>query len=376
MHMKIKSGILASAISLFGTGIALVSCHSGPVIQGSGNDSSANASAPSGSGSEDGKSLLGAGSTFVYPLFSKMFEVYNQQTGVKVNYQSIGSGGGIKQLQNETVDFGASDAPMNADETSKAQGAVLHIPDCLGAVVITYNLPGKPILKFNSSILSGIYLGKITKWNDRSIAAINPGIKLPDLQISVIHRAEASGTTYIFSDYLSRVSPEWKVKPGTGKSLDWPFGLGGKGNEGVSGLIQQTPGAIGYVELAYALQNNMPAGLLLNKSGNYVGPSLASTSAAANLSSMPADLKVSITDTDAPDGYPICSFSYLLIYQNQSYNNRSEAKAKATVDLAAWIIQGGQQYSESLEYAKLPGAVVSKSMALLKTVTFNNKPLL
>ncbi|HUX83733.1 MAG TPA: phosphate ABC transporter substrate-binding protein PstS [Chitinophagaceae bacterium] len=374
MNQKLKSSIFTSALSLLGVGIGLVSCHSGSANQPGSQDSTAASASTSGSG--NGKSLIGAGSTFVYPLFSKMFEAYNQQTGVMVNYQSIGSGGGIKQLQNETVDFGASDAPMNAGETSKSPGVVLHIPDCLGAVVITYNLPGKPVLKFNSAILSGIYLGKITQWNDKAITALNPGIKLPNLQISVIHRAEASGTTYIFSDYLSKVSPVWKVKPGTGKSLDWPVGLGGKGNEGVSGLIQQTPGAIGYVELAYALQNSMPAALLLNKSGNFVGPTLASTSAAANINNMPADLKVSITDTDAPDGYPICSFSYLLLYQNQSYDNRSEAQGKATVDLAAWIIQGGQQYSEALEYAKLPGAVVSKSLDLLKTVTFNNKPLL
>jgi phosphate transport system substrate-binding protein len=328
------------------------------------------------SGVQDGKSILGAGSTFVYPLFSKLFDQYNHENGIKVNYQSIGSGGGIKQLQNRTVDFGASDAPMNADEISNTPGAVLHIPDCLGAVVITYNLPDNPVLKFDPEILAGIYLGKITQWNDKAIQALNPGVRLPDLQISVIHRSDGSGTTYIFSDYLSKVSTDWKTKPGMGKSLDWPVGLGGKGNEGVSGLIKQTPGAIGYVELAYALQNGMPAALLKNKSGNYVGPTLASTSAAANVSNMPPDMRVSITDTDAPDGYPICSFSYLLLYQNQSYDNRSEAQAKATVSLVAWIIQGGQQYSEALEYAKLPQAVVSKSMDILKTVTYNQKPLM
>ncbi|HVB03111.1 MAG TPA: phosphate ABC transporter substrate-binding protein PstS [Chitinophagaceae bacterium] len=363
-----RNAVRLAAVLAVGMGFS--ACHNGSTSQQSAQDSS---STTSSSGS---KSILGAGSTFVYPLFSKMFDVYNKQTGVKVNYQSIGSGGGIQQLDNKTVDFGASDAPMSDKELSRAPGAIVHIPDCLGAVVITYNLPGNPILKFNGDILAGIYLGKINRWNDKRITALNPGVKLPDLQISVIHRSDGSGTTYIFSDYLSKVSPVWKVKPGTGKALDWPVGLGGKGSEGVSGLIKETPGALGYVELAYALQNNMPAALLMNKSGNFIGPTLASTSAAANISDMPADMRVSITNTDAPQGYPICSFSYILLYKNQSFGSRTEAQAKATIDLVAWIIQGGQQYSEALEYAKLPDAVVQKSLDILKGITYNNKPLL
>jgi len=356
--MKIKNFILPLLILSFG----LISCGGGNNNQQQSNSSGNNTE------------LLGAGSTFVYPLFSKMFSVYNQQKGVKVNYQSIGSGGGIKQLQNKIVSFGASDSPLSDDQLAKSPEPIIHIPDCLGAVTITYNLPDNPSLKFSSDIVGDIYLGKLTKWNDARIQTLNPDVKLPDLQISVIHRSDGSGTTYIFSDYLSKVSPDWQTKVGKGQSLNWPVGLGGKGNEGVSGLIKQTPGAIGYVELAYALQNKMPVALLKNKSGNFVAPTLASTSASANVE-IPADMRVSITDTDAPDGYPICSFSYILLFKDLSYNIKSEADAKAVVDLVSWIIQDGQQYSEALEYAKLPEPVVKKSLDLLKTVTYKNKPL-
>jgi phosphate transport system substrate-binding protein len=303
-----------------------------------------------------------------------MFSAYNQKTGVQVNYQSIGSGGGIKQLQNKIVDFGASDNPLSDDQLAKSPVPIIHIPDCLGAVPITYNLPGNPTLKFTPDVLADIYLGKLTKWNDPRIQTLNPGVKFPDLQISVIHRSDGSGTTFIFSDYLSKVSPDWQSKVGKGQSLNWPVGLGGKGNEGVSGLIKQTPGALGYVELAYAIQNKMPVASLKNKSGNFVAPSLASTSAAANVE-MPADMRVSLTNTDAADGYPICSFSYILLYKDLSYNIKSEEKAKAVVDLVKWIIQDGQQYSEPLNYAKLPESVVTKSLDILKGVTYNGKAL-
>lgn len=257
---------------------------------------------------------------------------------------------------------------------SQSPSPIIHIPDCLGAVTIAYNLPDNPTLKFTPEVLSDIYLGVLTKWNDPKIQTLNPGVKLPDLAISVIHRSDGSGTSFIFSDYLTKVSDAWKSKVGKGQSLNWPVGLGGKGNEGVAGLIKQTPGGIGYVELAYAIQNKMPVASLKNKSGNFVAPTLASTSASANVE-IPADMRVSITNTDAPDGYPICSFSYILLYKDLSYNIKTEEKAKNLVDLVKWIITDGQQYSESLNYAKLPQTVVQKSQDILKTVTYNNKPL-
>jgi phosphate transport system substrate-binding protein len=330
-----------------------------------------NADSTSASGSNE---ILAAGSSFVNPLFSKMFSAYNQEKGIKVNYQSIGSGGGIKQLQNKIVDFGASDNPLSDEQMTQSPSPIIHIPDCLGAVTIAYNLPDNPTLKFTPEVLSDIYLGTLTKWNDPKIASLNPGVKLPDLQISVVHRSDGSGTTFIFSDYLSKVSDAWKSKVGKGQSLNWPVGLGGKGNEGVAGLIKQTPGGIGYVELAYAIQNKMPVASLKNKSGNFVAPTLASTSASANVD-IPADMRVSITNTDAADGYPICSFSYILMYKDLSYNIKSEDKAKNVLDLVKWIITDGQQYSESLNYAKLPQSVVQKAQDLLKTVTYNGKPL-
>src|SRR5690348_10702045 len=318
--------------------------------------------------------ILGAGATFPYPFYSKVFDVYNKEKGVKVNYQSIGSGGGIKQLQNKTVDFGASDAPMSDEELSKSPAPIVHIPTCLGAVIITYNLPGDPLLKFTTEVLANIFLGKIKKWNDPNIVAINPGVQLPDLPVSIVHRSDGSGTTYIFSDYLSKVSPEWNTKPGKGKSLNWPAGLGAKGNEGVSGLVKQTPGSIGYVELVYALQNKMPAAQLKNKAGNFVAASLQSSSAAANVD-LPADMRVSLTNTDAADGYPICSFTYLLLYKDQKYDNRTEASAKATVDLVNYVIYDGQKYAQSLGYAPLPDAAVKKAEDILKSVTYGEKPL-
>ena len=341
--------------------LALVSCGDGNTDQ-----SKANASAKNG--------IIGAGATFPYPFYSKLFNVYNKETGIKVNYQSIGSGGGIKQLQNKTVDFGASDAPMNEEEMKASPAEILHIPTCLGAVVVTYNLPGNPVLKFTPEVIADLFLGKIKRWNDAAIKASNPEAELPDLAISVIHRSDGSGTTYIFSDYLSKISAAWNIKPGTGKSLNWPAGLGAKGNEGVSGLIKQTPGSIGYVELVYALQNKMPTAVLKNKAGNFVAASLQSTSAAADID-LPADMRVSLTNTDAPEGYPISSFTYLLLYKNQSYDSRTEASAKATLKLINYMIHEGQQYAKELGYAPLPEAAVSKAEAILKSVTYHDQPV-
>lgn len=322
-----------------------------------------------------GMEIMGAGATFPYPLYSKMFSEYNTKTGVKVNYQSIGSGGGIKQLQEKTVDFGASDAPMNDEQLSKSPAPIVHIPICMGAVVITYNLPGiTDTLKFAPDVVANIYLGKITKWNDAAIRKLNPKVKLPDLAISVVHRSDGSGTSYVFTDYLSKVSQEWSDKVGKKTAVDWPTGLGSKGNEGVSGTVKQTPGAIGYVELVYALQNNLPVGLLQNKAGNYVPANLASVTAAGKVE-MPADMRVSITNTDAPDGYPISSFTYVLVYADQSYNNRDTAKAQQLIKLIDWMLHDGQQYTTPLNYAPLPADVVNKAEGILKSVKYGNSPL-
>src|ERR1035437_8727790 len=323
----------------------------------------------------DDNELTGAGATFPFPFYSKLFDEYNKKTTIKVNYQSIGSGGGIKQLQAKTVDFGASDAPMSDEELKNSPAPIAHIPTCLGADVVTYNIPGEPILQLTGDVVADIFLGKITKWNDAQITKLNPTAKLPDLAISVIHRSDGSGTTYIFSDYLSKVSPQWKTKPGTGKSLEWPAGLGAKGNEGVAGLVKQTPGSIGYVELIYAQQNKMPMAKLKNKSGNFVEATLASVSSAANVK-IADDARVSITDTDAKDGYPISSFTYLLVYKNQSYEGRSEAKAKNTIKLIWWTTHEGQQFASPLMYAPLPKEALAVAEKILKSVTFNGKAIL
>jgi phosphate transport system substrate-binding protein len=321
------------------------------------------------------KELLGAGATFPYPLYSKMFDEYNKEKAVKINYQSIGSGGGIKQLQNKTVDFGASDAPLSDEEMKQMPMPIIHIPTCLGAVMITYNLSGDPKLKLTSDVIADIFLGKITKWNDKQLTEINPGVKLPDLAISVIHRSDGSGTTYVFSDYLSKVSSTWAIKPGKGKALDWPAGIGAKGNEGVGGMVKQIPGSIGYVELAYVMQNKMASAEVKNKSGIFIEASIKSISAAAALT-LPEDLRVSLTNTDAKDGYPISSFTYVLLYINQSYDNRTNAKAKETVSLTNWMITSGQRFATPLLYAPLPKEAALAAVKQLKRVNYNGKPLM
>jgi len=319
--------------------------------------------------------LIGAGATFPYPLYSKMFDVYNKEYGVKINYQAIGSGGGIRQLTNKIVDFGGSDAIMTEKDLKEAGAPVLHIPTCAGAVVVTYNLSGDPQLKFTPDVIADIFLGKIKKWNDRRITAINPGIKLPDTDIIVVHRSDGSGTTFIFSSYLSKVSPEWKEKVGAGPSLNWPVGLGGKGNPGVAGLVKQTPGSFGYVELIYALQNKMPYGTIKNKKGNFVKPTIASTSLAAN-TALPDDMKVDLTDTDAAEGYSISGFTWILVYKEQNYADKPEEKAKALVNLLWWMTHEGQKYSEPLHYAPLSKAAVGKAEKLIKSITYKENPIL
>jgi len=320
--------------------------------------------------------LLGAGATFPQPLYTKWFDIYYTTTNklIKVNYQGIGSGGGIQQLIEKVVDFGASDAPMNSDEEKKAGAEVIHIPVALGAVVVTYNLPGNPKLKLTGEVIADIFMGKIIKWNHQRIKELNPDINLPDLNITVAYRSDGSGTTYVFSDYLSKVSETWKKELGTGKSLNWKVGLGGKGNAGVAGIVTQTPGAIGYVELIYAEQNGLPYAMIRNKSGNFINPDLKSISEAANVK-IPQDTKVSIVDTDNPQGYPISSFTWILVYKEQKYGNRDLNKAKALVALLRWMNSEAQEYSESLLYARIPEEVRKVNLENIKRLTFDGKPI-
>ncbi len=305
--------------------------------------------------------LNGAGATFPYVIYSKWFDVYNQKTGIQFNYQSIGSGGGIKQVIEGTVDFGASDAPMTEkqmQQVKEKQGTeILHIPTVMGAVVVTYNLPGvKKGLKITPEVLSGIYLGTITKWNDSKITSDNKGIKLPNEAIFVTHRSDGSGTTNIFTGYLSKVSDTWQKKVGQGTAVNWPVGLGGKGNEGVAGLVKQTEGSIGYVELAYAEKNALPYAALKNKAGNFVMPTFDAVSAAAAgfIKDMPEDLRVEITNADGKESYPISGFTWLLVYQNM----KDKSKAKAIVDFLNWAVTDGEKYAKDLYYAPLPKEVV------------------
>jgi phosphate transport system substrate-binding protein len=319
--------------------------------------------------------LIGAGATFPYPLYSKMFDVYNKEYGVKVNYQSIGSGGGIRQLINKTVDFGGSDAIMSDKDMQEAVAPILHIPICAGADVITYNLTGDPELKFTPDIIADIFLGKIKKWNDPRISALNPGIKAPDMAVTVIHRSDGSGTTFIFSDYLCKVSSEWKEKVGRGTSLNWPTGLGGKGNEGVAGLVKQTPGSIGYVELIYALQNKMLYGTVKNKKGKFVTSTIASISLAAD-TDLPDDMRVSLTDTGAADGYPISGFTWVLVYKEQNYADRSEEKARQLVKMLWWMTHEGQKQAEPLHYSPLSKKAAEKAEKLIRSISYKGNPLM
>ena len=332
-----------------------------------------NASTPGASGQT--VRLQGAGATFPNPLYQKWLSEYGKvNPQARIDYQSIGSGGGIQQIQSQTVDFGASDAPMSDEDLKKAPGALLHIPTVLGAVVITYNLQGvaQP-LRFSPDVVADIFLGKIKKWDDARIKADNPGVALPPNDISVVPRSDGSGTTAVFTDYLAKVSPEWKTKPGAGKSVDWPVGIGGKGNEGVSGQIKQTPNTIGYVELAYAVQTKLPVALIKNKSGNFVEPSLDAVTAAAAemLAATPADLRVSITDAAGANAYPISSYTYLLVYKEQ----KDAAKGKALVDFLWWSIHDGERFAKDLQYSPLPAEIVEKASAMINSITAGGKPL-
>ncbi len=311
--------------------------------------------------------LNGAGATFPAPIYTKWFSEYHKlHPGIQINYQAIGSGGGIRQITERTVDFGASDGPMTAEEIAKAPG-ILHFPTVLGAVVPVYNIPGVTAeLKFTGPVLADIYLGKIATWNDAAIQALNPGVRLPDTPIAVVHRADGSGTTYIWADYLSKVSPEWKSKVGVATSLRWPVGVGGKGNDGVAGQVRQQPGAIGYVELIYALQNKIDFGSVRNEAGVYLKASLAGVTAAAAgaARAMPKDFRVSITNAPGKESYPISSFTWLLVYEKQ----QDPAKGKVLTDFVRWMLKDGQKYCADLAYAPLPAQVVALEEAALAKV--------
>jgi phosphate transport system substrate-binding protein len=328
-----------------------------------------------GSSSSGEVSLHGAGATFPMPLYQKWISEYGKQNPkVKIDYQSIGSGGGIKQIQAQTVDFGASDSPMKDDDLKAAAGSVLHIPTVLGAVVLTYNLGDvKEPLHFSPDVIADIFLGKIKKWNDPRIKADNPNATLANADVVVVHRSDGSGTSAVFTDYLSKVSPEWKEKVGSGTSPSWPIGIGGKGNEGVTGQIKNTPNTVGYVELAYAVQNKLPAALIKNQAGEFIQPSLEAVTAAAaeNLASTPDDLRVSITNGAGKDSYPISSYTYILVYQDQ----KDATKGKALVDYLWWGIHDGQGFAKDLQYAPLPAEIVKRAEAKVNTVTSGGKAL-
>ncbi|HEV8234085.1 MAG TPA: phosphate ABC transporter substrate-binding protein PstS [Gemmatimonadaceae bacterium] len=321
-------------------------------------------------GTTDGADLTAAGATFPYPIYSKWFTDYAAKTGVKINYQPIGSGGGIRQLQEQTVDFGASDAPMSDDEMSKAKGGpVLHFPTVLGAVVMTYNVSGvtKP-LRLTGEVIADIFLGQITKWNDAKLAALNPGVKLPAMDVLVVHRSDGSGTSFIFTDYLTATSPAWASGPGKGKDVKWPVGLGGKGNDGVTGQVKQTPGSTGYVELAYAKQNKLPYAEVRNAAGQFVMPTIESVTAAAAgaAKSLPptTDYRVSIVNAPGREAYPISSFTWILVYANQT----DATKGKKLVDFLRWAFHEGEGAASTLDYAPLPASMISQLDKRLTTV--------
>jgi phosphate transport system substrate-binding protein len=311
--------------------------------------------------------INGAGATFPNPIYSKWFSEYAKvKPGVLINYQSLGSGAGIRQLTNQTVFFGATDGPMTTDQLQAAPGKILHLPTVLGAVVPVYQLDGVSELKFTGPLLADIFLGKIVKWNDPAIAKVNAGVKLPDTDITVVHRSDGSGTSYIWVDYLAKVSPEWKKSVGVSTAVKWPVGLGGKGNEGVAGLVKQTPGSIGYVELIYAIQNKIAFGAVQNANGEFVKASIPAVTAAAAAAakSMPADFRVSITNAPGAGVYPISSFTWLLLYENP----KDKAQSKAMVDFMKWALTDGQKMATVLGYAPLPAEVVKLELAALATI--------
>jgi phosphate transport system substrate-binding protein len=320
------------------------------------------------SSAANGQQINGAGATFPNPIYSKWFSEYNKlHSNVQINYQAIGSGGGIRQITNQTVFFGATDGPMTQEQLLAAPAKIMHFPTVLGADVPVYNIPGvSTALKFTGPLLADIFLGKVTKWNDAAIARVNGGVALPNLDITVVHRADGSGTTYIFTDYLSKVSPEWKKKVGNANAVNWPVGLGGQGNAGVAGLVSQTPGAIGYVELIYALQNKIAYGSVQNMAGAFVTATTSSVTAAAAATKgkMPADFRVSITNAEGKDAYPIASFTWILLYEKP----KDKKQSAVMLDFMKWALADGQKFAADLGYAPLPAEVVDMEMKALAKI--------
>lgn len=320
--------------------------------------------------------FTGAGATFPFPLYSKYFAEYKKFANVEVNYQSIGSGGGQKQILAQTVDFGASDSPMKDADLATAPGGnkIVHVPTALGAVVAAYNIPGVTTsLKFTGPVLADIFLGKITIWNDPALVKLNPGVTLPAKAITTAHRSDGSGTSFVFTDYLSKVSPEWKTKIGAANTVEWVGGVAGKGNEGVAGLIQQVSGTIGYIELIYAKQNNITYGTVQNKAGKFIEASTKTVTEAASKEVMPADGRLSITNSSV--GYPISSYTYLLVYTDLKYGTRDEKTAKELYKMLNWVIGGGQRFNEALGYARLPQHSVNVAKKIVSSINFGGKAL-
>lgn len=320
--------------------------------------------------------VAGAGATFPLPFYNLAFKTYQEKTGTSVTYGGIGSGGGIRSLKDKIVDFGGSDAYLSDKEMSEMPYTTVHIPTCMGAVVLAYNLPEVKNLKLTGEIIADIYLGKITKWNDSRIKALNPGINLPDKELNPVYRSDGSGTTFVFSDYLTKISKEWAVKVGTGKSLKWPVGMAAKGNPGVAGIVSQTPGAIGYVGSEYAFALKIPNAQLRNSAGNFITPTTESISAAAS-GEMPADTRTMITNSAAPDAYPISCFTWIILYKEQAYNGRKPEQAEATVKLLDWMLNDdAQSLTTKVHYSPLPQAAVENAKKILRSITFDGKPVL
>lgn len=320
--------------------------------------------------------LTAAGATFPMPYYNMVFKAYTSETGTLLTYGGIGSGGGIRSLTDKVVDFGATDAYLNDEKLAAMPSEVVHIPTVLGAVVIAYNLPGVDGLKLSNALLEKIFMGEITQWNDPAIQANNSGLNLPDMEITFVHRSDGSGTTYIFSDFMSKVSTKWADKVGKGKSLQWPVGMGAKGNPGVAGTIKQTEGAIGYIGSEYAFAQKIQTAKVENSAGNYIEPSIASVSAAA-LGDIPADTRIMLTNSDDPESYPISGFTWIILYKEQSYNGRSKDQALATVKFLDWLVSDDAQgQAEKVHYAPLPDAAAEKAKTILRGVTFEGAPLL
>ncbi len=320
--------------------------------------------------------ISGAGATFPLPYYNVVFKNYTEETGNKVTYGGIGSGGGIRGLADKTVDFGASDAFLSDKELAEMPGEILHIPTCMGAVVLAYNLPGIDSLKLNGKLVADIFLGKIKKWNDPEIKKLNPNISLPNKSVTSVYRSDGSGTTFVFSDYLSKVDPEWAEKMGTGKSLNWTSGISAKGNPGVAGIIQQTQGAIGYIGSEYALSLGIPSAIMQNKAGNFVKASTESISAAANME-LPKDMRTMITDSQEPSAYPISCFTWIIVYKEQSYANRKAEQAQGIVNLLNYMMSPkAQDIAPQVHYSPLPEAAVNNAKELIKSMTFNGESIL